>query len=251
MDIATIVGLLGAFGFIVMAIDDFAAFVDTPSLLIVVAGSIMVVMFRSSLGEFLGAVGVLGKTFKNKLDAPEALIEQIVELATIARKDGMIALEGQEIANPFMSKAVAMLVDGTDGGIIKSSLERDKDMTKLRHDMGAKIFSAWGEIAPAMGMIGTLIGLVQMLGNMSDPKAIGPAMAVALLTTMYGAILANVICLPIAMKLENQAVLEETNNELIIEGILFIQDGGNPRVLSDFLGAFLSPKARAKLAPAA
>lgn len=251
MDIATIVGLLGAFGFIVMAIDDFAAFVDTPSLLIVVAGSIMVVMFRSSLSEFLGAVGVLGKTFKNKLDAPEALIEQIVELATIARKDGMIALEGQEIANPFMSKAVAMLVDGTDGGVIKNSLEREKDMTKLRHDMGAKIFSAWGEIAPAMGMIGTLIGLVQMLGNMSDPKAIGPAMAVALLTTMYGAILANVFCLPISMKLQNQAVLEETNNELIIEGILFIQEGGNPRVLSDYLGAFLSPKVRAKIAPAA
>ncbi|MGB1403773.1 MAG: MotA/TolQ/ExbB proton channel family protein [Porticoccaceae bacterium] len=251
MDIATIVGLLGAFGFIVMAIDDFAAFVDTPSLLIVVAGSIMVVMFRSSLSEFIGAVGVLGKTFKNKLDAPEALIEQIVELATIARKDGMIALEGQEIANPFMSKAVAMLVDGTDGGVIKNSLEREKDMTKLRHDMGAKIFSAWGEIAPAMGMIGTLIGLVQMLGNMSDPKAIGPAMAVALLTTMYGAILANVFCLPISMKLQNQAVLEETNNELIIEGILFIQEGGNPRVLSDYLGAFLSPKVRAKIAPAA
>ena len=251
MDIATIVGLLGAFGFIVMAIDDFAAFVDTPSLLIVVAGSIMVVMFRSSLSEFIGAVGVLGKTFKNKLDAPEALIEQIVELATIARKDGMIALEGQEIANPFMSKAVAMLVDGTDGGVIKNSLEREKDMTKLRHDMGAKIFSAWGEIAPAMGMIGTLIGLVQMLGNMSDPKAIGPAMAVALITTMYGAILANVFCLPISMKLQNQAVLEETNNELIIEGILFIQEGGNPRVLSDYLGAFLSPKVRAKIAPAA
>ena len=120
----------------------------------------------------------------------------------------------------------------------------------MRHDMGAKIFSAWGEIAPAMGMIGTLIGLVQMLGNMSDPKAIGPAMAVALLTTMYGAILANVFCLPIAMKLENQADIEESNNELIIEGILFIQDGGNPRVLSDFLAAFLSPKARAKLVPA-
>lgn len=215
MDIATIVGLLGAFGMIVLAIDDINAFIDTSSLLIVGAGSIMVVMFRSSLGEFLGAVAVMGKTFKNKLDPPEALIEQIVELATIARKDGMIALEGQEIANPFLAKAVGMLVDGTDGKIIKGSLEREKDMTKMRHSMGAGIFSAWGEIAPAMGMIGTLIGLVQMLGNMSDPKAIGPAMAIALLTTMYGAILANVICLPIAMKLENQATLEEANNELI------------------------------------
>lgn len=251
MDIATIVGLVGAFGLIVMAIDDMSAFIDTSSILIVIGGSIMVVMFRSSLGEFLGAVGVMAKTFKNKLDAPEMLIEQIVELATIARKDGMIALEGQEIANPFLAKAVAMLVDGADAAIIKGSLEREKTMTKMRHSMGAKIFSAWGEIAPAMGMIGTLIGLVQMLGNMSDPKAIGPAMAIALLTTMYGAILANVICLPIAMKLENQADLEEANNELIIEGILFIQDGGNPRVLSDFLAAFLSPKARAKLVPAA
>jgi chemotaxis protein MotA len=192
----------------------------------------------------------MGKAFKNKIDEPAKLIEQIVELATIARKDGMIALEGQEIDNPFMSKAVSMLVDGTDPVIIKSSLDRELISTKQRHARGAKIFSAWGEIAPAMGMIGTLIGLVQMLGNMGDPKSIGPAMAVALLTTMYGAILANVICLPIAMKLENQADLEAANNELIIEGILFIQDGGNPRVLSDFLGSFLGPKARSKLAVA-
>ena len=248
MDIATIIGLLGAFGLIFMAIDDMAAFIDTPSLLIVVGGSIMVVMFRSSLGEFLA---VMGKAFKSKIDEPAQLIEQIVELATIARKDGMIALEGQEIDNPFLSKAVSMLVDGTDPVIIKSSLDRELASTKMRHAMGAKIFSAWGEIAPAMGMIGTLIGLVQMLGNMGDPKSIGPAMAVALLTTMYGAILANVICLPIAMKLENKADLEAANNELIIEGILFIQDGGNPRVLSDFLAAFLGPKARAKLTAAA
>ena len=251
MDIATIVGLLGAFGLIVSAIDDLGAFIDTPSMLIVVGGSIMVVMLRSSLGEFLGAVSVLGKTFKNKLDDQGKLIEQIVELATIARKDGMIALEGQEIANPFLAKAISMLVDGTDASVIKGSLEREKNATKMRHDQGAKIFSAWGEIAPAMGMIGTLIGLVQMLGNMSDPKAIGPAMAVALLTTMYGAILANVFCLPIAMKLGNQADIEEASNEMIIEGILFIQDGGNPRVLGDVLAAFLSPKARLKLAPAA
>jgi chemotaxis protein MotA len=251
MDIATIVGLLGAFGLIVSAIDDIGAFIDTPSMLIVVGGSIMVVMLRSSLGEFLGAVSVLGKTFKNKLDDQGKLIEQIVELATIARKDGMIALEGQEIANPFLAKAVSMLVDGTDASVIKGSLEREKNATKMRHDQGAKIFSSWGEIAPAMGMIGTLIGLVQMLGNMSDPKAIGPAMAVALLTTMYGAILANVFCIPVSMKLGNQADIEEASNEMIIEGILFIQDGGNPRVLGDVLAAFLSPKARLKLAPAA
>ena len=184
MDIATIIGLLGAFGLIFSAMDDPGAFIDTPSMLIVVAGSTAVVLFRSSLGEFLGAIGVAAKTVKNKLDAPEQLIEQIVELATIARKDGMIALEGQEIANPFLAKAVGMLVDGADEEIIKSSLEREKTSTRARHAMGSKIFSAWGEIAPAMGMIGTLIGLVQMLGNMSDPKAIGPAMAVALLTTM-------------------------------------------------------------------
>jgi chemotaxis protein MotA len=251
MDIATIVGMLGAFGLIFMAIDQPSAFVDTPSMLIVVCGSIMVVMFRSSLGEFLGAVGVMGKTFKNKLEPAEDLITQLVEMATIARKDGMIALEGQDIANPFMAKAIGMLVDGTDADMIRKSLEQDIASTKLRHKQGASIFSAWGEIAPAMGMIGTLIGLVQMLGNMSDPKAIGPAMAIALLTTMYGAILANVICLPIAMKLGNQAEVEAANNNLILEGVIFIQGGGNPRVLSDFLASFLSPKVRDKLGEAA
>ena len=250
MDIATIIGLLAAFGLIFMAIAENApAFIDTASLLIVVAGSIAVVMARCSLGEFLGAIGVMGKVFSRKIDDVD-LITQIVELANIARKDGMIALEGQEISNPFLAKAVAMLVDGTDGEIIKSSLNRDNTMMKLRHSMGANIFSAWGEIAPAMGMIGTLAGLVIMLGNMSDPKAIGPAMAVALLTTMYGAILANVICLPIAQKLENASSLEAANNELIIEGVLFMQEGGNPRVLADMLASFVSPKSREKLSTA-
>jgi chemotaxis protein MotA len=145
MDIATIVGLIGTFGLIFSAIDDINAFIDVPSILIVFAGSIMVVLFRSSLSEFIGAVGVMGKTFKNKLDQPEALIEQIVELATIARKDGMIALEGQEIPNPFLAKGISMLVDGTDPTIIKSSLQRELSATKMRHAMGAKIFSACGE----------------------------------------------------------------------------------------------------------
>ena len=251
MDIATIVGLLAAFGLIISAMSDPAAFVDVPSVLIVVAGSIAVVLFRSSLGEFLGAIAVMGKCFKNKLEPGEDLIIQITELANIARKDGMIALEGQEIANPFLAKAIGMLVDGTEADMIRKSLEQDIDSTKLRHKQGAAIFSAWGEIAPAMGMIGTLVGLVQMLGNMSDPKSIGPAMAVALLTTMYRAILANVICLPVAMKLGSQADIEAANNNLILEGVLFIQSGGNPRILTDYLASFLAPKARGKLEAAA
>lgn len=251
MDIATIVGLLGAFGLIFSAIDDIGAFIDVPSLLIVVAGSSMVTMARSSLAGFLSAGGVAGKCFMYKMDNIPDLIETMVELATIARKDGMIALEGQELSNQFLAKGVGMLVDGAEQDIIKSSLEREKDSTKIRQMLGADLFAAWGEVAPAMGMIGTLIGLVQMLGNMSDPKAIGPAMAVALLTTMYGAILANVIMLPLNMKLTEMAGVEEQNNELIIEGLIFMAEGGNPRVLGDKLAAFCDPATQAKLAAAA
>ena len=251
MDIATIVGLLAAFGLIFMAISENApAFVDTASMLIVVAGSIAVVMARCSLGEFLGAVGVMGKAFSRKIDDPVDLITQIVELANIARKDGMIALEGQDIANPFLGKAVSMLVDGTDGEIIKSSLNRDNDMMKLRHEMGAKIFSAWGEIAPAMGMIGTLAGLVIMLGNMSDPKAIGPAMAVALLTTLYGAFIANIVFAPMVLKLEGYTAYEVVYREMVVEGLRNIARGESPRNIQDIMLSSLPPKLQAKLAEA-
>ena len=248
MDIATIVGLLGAFGLIFASIDDIGAFIDTPSILIVVCGSAMVTLARSSLSGFLGAGAVAGKCFMYKMDAPKDLIETMVELATIARKDGMIALEGQELSNKFLAKGVGMLVDGSDADVIKPTLERVKDSAKIRQTDVSNLFAAWGEVAPAMGMIGTLIGLVQMLGNMSDPKAIGPAMAVALLTTMYGAILANVIMLPLNMKLVEMCAAEEQNNELIIEGLLFMAEGGNPRVLGDKLAAFLDPKVQAELA---
>ena len=250
MDFATIVGLLGAAGLIALPMiqgGDPGAFGDLASVQIVLGGSVMVVLLRSSLAEFKNALNVAGKVFSNKLPAPEELITQLVEFAAIARKDGKIALEGQEISYPFMSKAVAMLVDGAEEDMIKKSLRRDIEIRKIRHKQGASIFQSWGDVAPAMGMIGTLVGLVQMLGNMSDPKSIGPAMAVALLTTMYGAILANVFCIPIAMKLTNQAEIEATNCELILEGTLFIQAGGNPRILTDLLISFVAPKERLKL----
>ena len=184
MDIASVVGLIGALALIVMAMGDPGPFVDTASILIVFGGSIMATLYRSTLPEFLGFAGVMGKAFGGYPDKPDDLIVQLAELATIARKDGMIALEGQEIKNKFLAKGIAMLVDGTDGKLIRTSLERENDQMKSRHAAGAGFFEAWAEIAPAMGMIGTLVGLVLMLGNMSDPKAIGPAMAVALLTTL-------------------------------------------------------------------
>lgn len=251
MDIATIIGLIGAMVMISLSITAPAMFIDMPSVYIVIGGSLFTVLVRSSLSEFVSALSVAGKTFKNKLDKPEALITKLVELATIARKDGMIALEGQDIPNKFMAKGISMLVDGSDGELVKKSLGKDIASMKFRHAMGANIFASMGEIAPAMGMIGTLVGLVQMLGNMADPKAIGPAMAVALLTTLYGALLANVICLPLVQKLKNQSEIEAANCALIIEGIVFIHGGGNPRILTDYLASFVAPKLRAKLEAAA
>jgi chemotaxis protein MotA len=251
MDIATIIGFVATFGLIIMAMGDPTPFIDLPSVYIVVLGTLTAVLARSSFPEFIGAIGVALKTVKHKVDKPEDLIEKLVELGTIARKDGMIALEGQEIANPFLGKGIRMLVDGTDASIIKSTLEREMGMIKQRNSEGMAFIASAQEIAPAMGMIGTLVGLVLMLGNMSDPKSIGPAMAVALLTTMYGAIIANVICIPLNQKLGKLDLAESLNNELIIEGVMFIRDGGNPRMLPDLLMPFVSPKVRAKLEAAA
>jgi chemotaxis protein MotA len=247
MDIATILGFLATFGLIVMSMGDPGPFIDMPSVYIVVLGTLTAVLARSSFPEFIGSIGVALKTVKYKVDPPEALIEQLVNLGTIARKDGMIALEGQDIANPFLAKGVRMLVDGTEPSLIRSTLEREMSMISKRNSEGMGFIASAQEIAPAMGMIGTLIGLVIMLGNMSDPKSIGPAMAIALLTTMYGAIIANVICIPLNQKLAKLDAAESLNHELIIEGLMFIRGGGNPRMLPDLLMPFVHPKARAKL----
>ncbi|MDP4609250.1 MAG: MotA/TolQ/ExbB proton channel family protein [Burkholderiaceae bacterium] len=251
MDIATIIGFAATFGLIIMAMGDPAPFIDMPSVYIVILGTLTAVLARSTIPEFIGVFGVALKTVKYKIDKPEELIEQLVNLGTIARKDGMIALEGQDIANPFLAKGIRMLVDGTEGSMIKSSLEREMDMIKKRNGEGMAFIASAQEIAPAMGMIGTLVGLVLMLGNMSDPKSIGPSMAVALLTTLYGAVVANVICIPLNQKLAKHDAAEALNHELIIEGVMFIQSGGNPRMLTDLLISFVDPKARAKLESAA
>ena len=251
MDIATIVGFIASMGVIVFAMNNSASldsFIEMTSIAIVFAGSIVVLLTRSKLGDFINMFSkIIMKTIFAGVDKPVDLIEQIIEMANIARKDGLIALEGQDIKNHFLAKGIGLLVDSTPADIIESSLENELSLMKSRHENAALQYRSWAEIAPAMGMIGTLCGLVGMLQNMSDPKAIGPAMAIALLTTLYGALLANVIAKPIAEKLEGYSKDESENCELIIEGIRNIQNGTNPRSMADLLATRLAPKERAAL----
>ncbi len=254
MDIATLIGLLVAWALMILPMASgagLAAFADLPSVQIVLLGSLMVLLMRSQLSDFITMwAQVFAKIFTAKVDDPKDLIEQITELAQIVRKDGMIALEGQDIPNPFLAKGVGMLVDTAAPEVVTATLENDNEMMKARHETAVQMWVSWADIAPAMGMIGTLIGLVGMLQNMSDPKAIGPAMAVALLTTMYGAIIANVLAKPVSEKLAALSAAEQANNALIMQALEELQKGTNPRVISDILASRLPPKVRAELAEA-
>ncbi|MGL5290436.1 MAG: flagellar motor protein PomA [Vibrionaceae bacterium] len=248
MDLATLIGLIGGMTFIIMAMllgGTLAMFVDLPSVLIVFGGTLFVVLMKFTVGQFFSAFKVAGKAFTFKLDSPEDLIVKLVEMAEVARKGGFLALEEMEFANSFMKKGVDMLVDGHDAEVVRQALYKDISMTEERHDSSIKFYTSIADVAPAMGMIGTLIGLVAMLSNMDDPKSIGPAMAVALLTTLYGAVLANMVAMPIADKLRLRKNQEKLNRQLILDGLLSIQDGQNPRIIEGFLKNYLNEKKRA------
>lgn len=253
MDLATLLGMVGAMAIVTAAIlfgGSALLFIKVPSLLIVFCGTFLVVMIKFSLHQFLGAFKVAARAFTYKLDDTEALTEQIIHLSTIARKEGLLALEKVPLENRFLHEGIQMLVDGNDREVISSVMHKDMQQTIDRHKWGAKVFSATGDVAPAMGMIGTLIGLVQMLANMDDPKTIGPAMAVALLTTLYGAMLANMVALPIADKLNLRKSEEGRIKSICIDGVLAIQAGQNPRVIESMLKVYLGPKKRKGGTPA-
>ncbi|MCF6354337.1 MAG: flagellar motor protein PomA [Candidatus Polarisedimenticolaceae bacterium] len=242
MDIATLIGMLGGFGIIIGAIvsgGDLMLFINIPSILIVVGGTAFVVLMQVTIKDFISAFGTALKAFLYQTYDSQLLIEEAIELADIARKNGLLALESQEISNSFLEKGVGLCVDGHDPALVKKMLSKDIDQTIQRHKVGIVMFKNMAVCAPAMGMIGTLIGLVQMLANMSDPASIGPAMAVALLTTLYGAVIANVFAQPIAIKLERSSQMEELNRKLIMETIGGIQEGMNPRVLEQLLCTYL------------
>ena len=250
MDLATIIGLLGTLGMIAGAMvsaGGLGSYIDVPSLLIVFGGTFFAVMYTAPLPVFLGAFGAMGKAFKPPIKKMDELITRTVELAGIARKDGMMALEGQETPDPFFDGGLQMLVDGADEQKLTVQLKKELKSMQQRHEKNIGVAQSWVDIAPAMGMIGTLVGLVAMLGNMADPKTIGPTMAVALLTTLYGAMVANTIFMPIVVKLKGYSLYEQIYREMIIIGLQLISRGESGRNIQDQLIANLPPKEKQKL----
>lgn len=247
MDLATLLGLVGAFAVVATAIllgGPPEVFVNAPSLLIVVGGTALTVLIKFNLSQFLGSFRVAFKAIKPQAQKPQDLIPQICEMASIARKQGLFALENVEIQYPFLKSAIDLVAEGRSPEETMKLLEKDKQEISDRQKLGSQVFTASADVAPAMGMIGTLIGLVQMLSNMDDPKTIGPAMAVALLTTLYGAVMANMVFMPVADKLKLRRVEEEKLNAICLDGVLGILDGQNPRVIESTLKLYLNPKVR-------
>ena len=249
MDLATIIGLLAAFGLMLSAIlqgGSLMMFIDVASLLIVVGGTIGTVLVHFPFGDVLGAFNVARKAFFHKSSSPIDTIEKLITYAGKARKEGILSLQSvmTEIEDEFFLKGLQMAVDGQEPEALKDMLEKEIEYVMERHDKGADIFATIAAYSPAMGMIGTLIGLVQMLQNMSDPSSIGPAMAVALLTTFYGAVIANIVANPISGKLKLRSASEVLNKTLVTEGMKAILEGENPRLMEQRLHAFVSPKER-------
>ncbi len=244
MDIATVIGLV--VGAIVIAgtillTGLVGMFIDVQSVIVVIIGSIAAMFIAFPVKSLLCVPGVAKKAFFASPPDLKALIDQLVGLAEIARRDGILSLENHlaEVDEPFVVQGVQMAVDGTDPDLIAQILDQDLENQMSRHEVGKNLFSAAGRYAPAFGMIGTLIGLVAMLGDMSDPSGIGAGMAVALLTTLYGAIIANVIFLPLADKLALRSEEESLVKQIIIKGVMSIQAGDNPRVVEQKLCTFL------------
>ena len=222
-------------------------FINYPSLMIVVGGTIGVTLINYPLGAVIGVMGVLKNALVHKESSSTEIIKNLVEFSRVARREGILALQSliKNVDDEFLIKGINLAIDGLEPQVIGDILDTELEQLENRHKFGAEVFTTMGAFAPAMGMMGTLIGLVQMLQQMDDPSSIGPAMAVALLTTFYGVVIANLICLPIAGKLKTRSTQEVLFKQLMLEGIKAIQSGDNPRIVEQKLNAFIEPKNRA------
>ncbi len=248
MDLATIIGLIGAVVIVAAAIvlgGNALGFVNVPSIMIVIGGGLCATLVRFPLAGIVGAFSLgFGIAFRVKTLTPKQLIDEIYSLAGIARKNGLIGLDGAEISDDFLKKGIQLCVDGLDYDFVADAMNKERDLVLERNEEGEKVLRALGDAAPAFGMIGTLVGLVQMLANMDDPAAIGPAMAVALLTTLYGALIQNLICSPLADKIASKASVDFMLLTLAIEGVLQIHKQQSPDMIVELLNAYLPASQR-------
>lgn len=249
MDLASLIGLLMGVGLILGAImmgGPLSIFYDGPSVMIVMGGTMASILICFKMSAVTGMMSVMKKVLLSSLPEPSTEIERIVAFSNLARREGLLALEEklEELDDEFMKKGLRLIIDGFPGDVVREIL--DIDMCNLigRHADGKKLLETMGAMAPAFGMIGTLIGLIQMLQNMDDPSAIGAGMAVALLTTFYGAFTANVVYIPFATKLANRSLEEVALRNLMVEGIISIQAGDKPALVKEKLKSFLAPSAR-------
>lgn len=250
MDINSLIGFLLAWALIIGSImigsAPITAFIDIPSVLVVIGGAGAAAMMAFPLKSMLTLPMITKKAFFNKEENLLALISQLVSLAEVARREGLLALEGKlsEVQNPTIRSGLQMAIDGNDADTIESVMRTEMEALSRRHKDGRFIFDQLARFAPAYGMIGTLLGLIMMLADMSDPSGIGAGMAVALITTLYGAIVANVMCQPFAEKLGLLSKRELCAIELIVRGVLAIQSGESPRAIEQRLLTFVHPKKR-------
>jgi chemotaxis protein MotA len=248
MDLGSTVGIILGWLLIIISIimGGGAGFLNIPAMMITIGGAFAATVTQFPLPKIMKTMAVVRKAFTGTSEDTSALVQQIAELAVRARRDGILALEEdiEKMDDPFMKKGFQMAVDGNSTEIIRKVLEEDVSSMAERHMVGQGIFKALGMYAPAFGMIGTLIGLVQMLRALEDPNAIGAGMATALITTLYGSMVANLIALPIAGKLEQRSSEEISIKSLVMEGIIAIQEGNSPRVVREKLHSYLPPELR-------
>lgn len=249
MDLATLIGIVSAFALVLVSImmgSGLGLFLDLHSAMIVLGGTMGATMIHYPLKDVLGMFKVLKNVFFSRTWSGQALIEKLVDLSTRSRREGILALESdlRGIDDDFLEKGLQLAIDGMEPQAIQEIMETEIDYLQERHRLGAEILNSMATFFPAMGLIGTLIGLIQMLKTMEDPSTIGPAMALALITTFYGAVGANLVCLPMAGKLRKRSQEETLIKEMVISGIIAIANGENPRIVEQKLHSFVPPSLR-------
>ncbi len=249
MDLATVIGIVLSFGLVTAAIlvgGSLLIFIDIKSFLIVAGGTLGATLVNYPLSMVLGVIGVIKNAFFTSLAQPGAIIEQFMDYANRARREGILSLEPilKELDDAYLKKGLQLTVDGLEPQAIQEIMETEIQYREERHEVGAEILATLGAFAPAMGMIGTVIGLIMMLQTMEDPSTIGPSMAVALITTFYGALMANLLFIPLSGKLKRRSKEEILLMEMILEGILSISKGENPRIIQEKLSSYIAPKQR-------